>query len=81
MNKNITLSWTPVSRKPKETGNYLITRRGWVGDRLIVTVAYYGKPYGHNKKLFYNYDSEWGDVILDDVIAWMPLPEPYDKER
>ena len=34
----------------------------------------YGKPFGHDKAHFWH-----GCGIIDDeeVIAWMPLPEPY----
>lgn len=36
----------------------------------------YGKPIGHDKAHFWH-----GFGIMDkDVIAWMPLPEPYKEE-
>ncbi len=32
---------------------------------------------------WYRSDSEWGDVVYDDtdILAWMPLPEPYEEEE
>ena len=35
----------------------------------------------YHKGKFYEYDSEWGDIEYDDVLAWMPLPEPYKADR
>lgn len=29
---------------------------------------------------FWEYDAKWGCNEVDDVIAWMPLPEPYKEE-
>ena len=37
---------------------------------------WYDKKLKKKKRYWYNYDSEWGDHTVDDVYAWMPLPEP-----
>ena len=62
--------WIPCSeRLPEEDGDYLVTTK-WIGsysgDVYIEThVAYYRKK-----------PKEWDCV---DIIAWMPLPEPYKE--
>ena len=30
---------------------------------------------------FHYYDSEYGDITLDDITHWMPLPEPPKEEK
>ena len=65
--------WIPVSeRLPEESDDYLITNIA--GD---VEMAYFAHPkdYAISK-------GEWREIWYeDDVIAWMPLPQPYKKEQ
>lgn len=57
--------WIPCSKwLPEENGHYLITAK--YGTGLYVTCDDY---------YVYGWD-DWGE----DVIAWMPLPEPYKGE-
>ena len=77
--------WIPVSeRLPSEDGRYLATYplmrgKNWIG------IKWFGKPNMPNRpikgKCFYESDSEYGDVIWDNVIAWMPLPEPWKGDE
>lgn len=64
--------WIPVTeRLPEESDDYLITNIA--GD---VEMAYFAHPkdYAISK-------GEWREICYeDDVIAWMPLPEPYKTE-
>lgn len=46
-------------------------------------IVYRKNTFGHFSMLrytpalgFHFYDSEWGDVTVDNVTHWMPLPEP-----
>ena len=78
--------WIPVSeRLPEKPGQYLVFYHGVVIKNNI-DLMWYGKPSMPNievnrkKKYFYRSDSEWGDIIYDEVIAWMPLPDPYKGE-
>ncbi len=56
--------------------------------RLIDGCIVYRKgTFGHFSMLrytpalgFHFYDSEWGDVTVDNVTHWMPLPEPPSGE-
>ena len=76
--------WIPCSeRLPNEDGRYLvvyplISWRNWI------SIKWFGKPNMPNRpikgKCFYASDSEYGDVIWDNVIAWMPLPDPYRED-
>lgn len=36
----------------------------------------FGKPIGHEKSHFWHI----GEIMDEYVIAWMPLPKPYEKE-
>lgn len=82
--------WIPVSeRLPEKKGTYLVTQKATFTDYVYISVV----GYAHNlhdvdeydfadkkRSGWYEYDSEWGYRELDDVIAWMPLPEPYKAE-
>ena len=74
-------AWIPCSeRLPSEDGEYITTLPLMREDRFV-SILRYGKPLMPNRevkgKCFYDSDDEWGDIPYDDVIAWMPLPQPY----
>ena len=81
--------WMPCSeRLPEKAGTYLVTIEGVLGVKMSYTeIADYAPdlyridPYGFRTLKgcagFYQYDSEYGFVRRDDVIAWMELPEAY----
>ena len=74
--------WIPCSeRLPSENGRYLVTYPLFVGGNKWVNVLWYGKPSMPNIKVkgkcWYRSDDEYGDVVYDDILAWMPLPKPY----
>lgn len=76
--------WIPCSeRLPKEDGKYLVFYEGTIIGSWI-EIMWYGEPEMPNVdvsgKHFYRSDSEWGDIIYDEVLAWMPLPKPYREE-
>lgn len=67
--------WIPVSAKlPEKTGWYLITFKVYRGDYAVCQMCY-RRPENYwarddiSKKVFDN----------DEVVAWMPLPQPYRK--
>lgn len=70
--------------KPTENGKYMVTLDAW-GHRYIA-IMHYSKPQMPNREVngtcWYRYDDEWGDVVYDDkdILAWMPLPDPYKGE-
>lgn len=62
--------WIPCSeRLPEENGNYLVTVEANDGTASIKfqMVDHYGPKWLHEGK-------------HEKVIAWMPLPEPYEAE-
>ena len=81
------MKWIPVEEAlPKSQNEYLVTVN-FDGD-TYVECLHYGKPLMANREVkgecFYDSDDEWGDVVYDtgtEVIAWMPLPEPYKADR
>lgn len=66
------LKWIPVSeRLPEEYGNYLVTTHD--GNVDIGTID------PKNKNMWTACDAD-GFYWLGNVVAWMPLPEPYREE-
>lgn len=79
--------WIPVSeRLPEVNGSYLTTIKG---------IGYYNRirsfanslhkidkyDFSSKKAGWYFYDSECGYIEETDVIAWMPLPQPYTESE
>lgn len=68
--------WIPVTeRLPEKYGKYLVTVD--MDYYAAVITLYYGRI--NCKDVFYDRDSEYGDIEYRGVIAWMPLPEPYKE--
>ena len=82
--QSVPTAWIPVSKFEPEEGEYLVTYAVSDGYKTeyCIDVMYYGKPVCPKKdhECFYTVDSEYGEVERDDVIAWMPLIEPYKGE-
>lgn len=78
--------WIPVSeRLPDERKDCIVTfKDGYVDTMCYAPDLYRVDEYDFYAKKgkagWYDYDSEWGYYSRDDVVAWMPLPEPYDAE-
>lgn len=75
------LQWIPTSvrlPKPSEGNKFLVTRQSPID--TYIDVLYYGQLQFEKtkKKTFYLCDSEYGDVEVDNVTAWAPLPSPYN---
>ena len=63
--------WIPCSeRLPEEDGDYLMTTK-WIG-------SYSGDVYIETHVAYYRKKSKEWDCV--DIIAWMPLPQPYKAE-
>ena len=80
--------WIPVSeRLPEDEQECLITYKG-IGGFHIDLATYSTNLYKvdkydfHTKKDisgFYGFDTEYGYYEWSDVVAWMPLPQPYKE--
>ena len=82
-----TEEWIPCEeRLPSEDGRYLVTI--WdsgINDFPLIRMYSYAKnlkavdKYDFPKKIngWFGYDGEFGYYEVPDVVAWMPLPEPY----
>lgn len=77
--------WIPVSeRLPEEEGEYIcqvesecVCILGFTKDASKVDWLSFGKEF-KGKALFYEFDYELG-YYEREVVAWMPLPEPYKE--
>lgn len=63
---------------PEKEGAYLIILPRHNGEPGLVDVCHYGTHDGVLGWFFYM-DGQWWE--LDDVIAWMPIPEPYYENK
>jgi hypothetical protein len=78
--------WIPVSeRLPEERKKCLVTfKGGYVGIMCYASDLYRVDEYDFCDEKgmagWFDYDRELGHYSRDDVIAWLPLPEPYKAE-
>lgn len=78
--------WIPCNeRLPEKSGRYLVTRGLKVCDSLWnrIYIANYSDLMGLKKqRIWWQGDVGKSDFErLDDVLAWMPLPEPYAERK
>ena len=81
-------SWISVKDKlPDKNGNYLVTTK-YNSLRILSYAKDLYKVHEYDffdkkgKDGWYDYDSEWGYVSYEDcIIAWMPLPKPYEPQE
>ena len=75
--KQDAVKWIPVTeRLPEKYGRYLaLTPSRLKGKEYDEWLIYYLPQSG-----FYDTDPEWGDIEMDDVTHWMPLPQPPKGE-
>jgi hypothetical protein len=72
--KQDAMKWIPVTeRLPEKGGRYLALTPGYLKgfDQYDAWLIYY-----HPESDFYDTYPQWGDIPMDDVTHWMPLPEP-----
>ena len=68
--------WIPVSeRLPDKRGDYLVTLCG--NGEPWVEIALWNETFGGRWQMVLYNDVDYSDI--SNVIAWMPLPEPYQK--
>lgn len=79
--------WIPVSEMLPEDGIYLVTVERITGKPRIETKSFAKDlnrvddfSFRKHKCGWYDYDSEYGCWEDTNVIAWMPLPQPYNGE-
>lgn len=81
--------WIPCNeRQPEEDGEYLVTLR-WSDYPNSVETLHFTNDLssvdevgyaGEKRPGWYEYDSDYGCYEIDNVIAWMPRPEPYKRD-
>lgn len=72
--------WIPtVEELPEDEGRYLASLRWKTG---FVKVLYYGKSNEWEGNMFYDIHMGVGRLYDDsEVLAWMPLPKPYEGDE
>ena len=73
--------WIPVTERLPEpySGEYLVTINN---GRVYTDVLWFDSPGdGRYESCFYKEDDDGYGVVCVDVVAWMPLPEPYKEEE
>ena len=84
---DLSMLWRSVDDSPKKTGRYLVRRYNMLDGYENIEILRWGKPdpddglFKHDVPCFYRYDSEWGDVVIDDVTHWMPLPKDPEVKK
>lgn len=64
------MAWIPCSeRLPENKGDYIVTMKS-----ETITNMYCDTTY------FYNHISYHAYRPIEDILAWMPLPEPYKEQ-
>lgn len=81
--------WIPCNeRQPEEDGEYLVTLH-WSDYPNSVETLHFTNDLssvdevgyaGEKRPGWYEYDSDYGCYEIDNVIAWMPRPEPYKED-
>ncbi len=78
--------WTPVSKKlPDKDGDYLVTFSSGRVDicpfaKDLYAVDDYDFADRKNQSGWYDYDRDYGYYLVDNIVAWMPLPKGYGEE-
>ena len=79
--------WIPVSeRLPEEYGEYLVTWKTNDSSTPFISVCEYETSYEYDVEK-HRFKGEWlvDDYILVhsdyEVVAWMPLPKPYEPQE
>ena len=60
--------WIPVSERLPEEGEVVLTQAKFKDDMKMAV----------SSRIDYNYWTTWGTRDIN-IIAWMPLPEPYQE--
>ena len=84
------MGWIPIGQEyPRDNTKVLITRDiygvpmvdiGAFTFNLHELDSYDFSSKEYRREGFFGYDSEWGYYEITDVLAWMPLPEPWKGE-
>ncbi|MDO4157343.1 MAG: DUF551 domain-containing protein [Oscillospiraceae bacterium] len=81
----MTNNWIPVSEKlPKKSGEYLIQRfyqNNPKHRKPEIYIAIFSVAHRAFNTADWMSEAEAESVASSDVVAWMPLPAPYQKEN
>ena len=67
--------WIPVTEKPIASGQYIVTLKDDKG--VWTDIAEWNPTFGGRWEAEF-FDCEYRDI--DNVVAWMPFPEPWGGE-
>lgn len=69
-------SWRPASEKPDKSGQYLCTL--WDEGGVFLALVEWNETFGGRWQAVFEGEYDYSDI--GNVLAWMPLPEPYKAE-
>jgi len=73
--------WIPVSERPFIDGQYIVSLIDDTGC-LFTDVAEWSNTFGGRWRALFVDDNDYAEICdIDNVVAWMPLPEAYAERR
>lgn len=69
-------SWRSVSEKPNKSGQYLCTLCD--KDGVFLALVEWNETFNGRWQVVFEGEYDYSDI--GNVLAWMPLPEPYKGE-
>ena len=66
--------WRPIKEQPANTANHVLVTLKWSDHDYEVCELDYGVT-----KYMAAQGDEWSKRMIEHVLAWMPLPEPYKE--
>ena len=70
------INWTPINEKDVNTSDHVLVTLKWSDDDYEVCELDYGVT-----EYAARHGNEWCQRMIEHVIAWTPMPNPYKEEQ
>jgi hypothetical protein len=72
--------WIPVSERPVKDGQYIVSLIDDTG--LFTDTAEWSSTFGGRWRSLFVGDDDYAEICdINNVVAWMPFPEPYEAKE